>query len=113
MTDQIIAQALGLIKDFRILVHGIPYVMTFTIIHNSGLDSNYSMLLGRPWLQDAKMFHDWGNNIIIIQGVDAIKTIPIIKKLGAPTKRLQVLVYYDFHSRISNEEEDLMFATKP
>ncbi len=62
--------------------------MTFTIIHNSGLDSNYSMLLGRPWPRDAKMFHDWGNNIIIIQGVDTIKTIPIIKKLGAPTKRL-------------------------
>jgi hypothetical protein len=46
------------------------------------------MLLGRPWPRDAKMFHDWGNNIIIIQGVDTIKTIPIIKKLGAPTKRL-------------------------
>jgi hypothetical protein len=24
-----------------------------------------------------------------------------------------VLVCYDFHSKISNKEEDLMFATKP
>jgi hypothetical protein len=32
MIDQTIAKPLGLIKDLRILVHGIPYAMTFTII---------------------------------------------------------------------------------
>jgi hypothetical protein len=26
------------------------------------------MLLGRPWLKDAKMAHDWGNNIVTMQG---------------------------------------------
>jgi hypothetical protein len=41
-----------------------------------------------------------------------IKTIHVTKKLGAATKCLEVLVRYDFHSRISNEEEDLMFATE-
>jgi hypothetical protein len=50
-----------------------------------------------------------GNNIIVIQGADTVRTIPIIMKLGTPTKRLEVLV---FHLKISNEEEDLMFATK-
>jgi hypothetical protein len=42
-----------------------------------------------------------------------IKTILLTKKLGVPTKHLEVLVCYDFHSRISKEEEDLMFATEP
>jgi hypothetical protein len=46
MVDQTIAKPLGLIKDLRILVHGIPYAVTFTIIHSSVLDSNYYMLLG-------------------------------------------------------------------
>jgi hypothetical protein len=32
MTNQTIAKPLDLIKDLRILIHGIPYVMTFTII---------------------------------------------------------------------------------
>ncbi len=59
------------------------------------------------------MFHNWGNNIITIQGASAVKTILIIKKLGAPTKPPKVLICYDFHSGISNEEEDLMFATEP
>jgi hypothetical protein len=45
------------------------------------------MLLGRPWLRDVKISHDWGNNTIIIQGVDIVRIILIPKKLRAPTKR--------------------------
>jgi hypothetical protein len=78
--DQTIAKPLSLIKDLKILVHGIPYVMIFTVIQSCVLDSNYSMLLGHPWLKDAKMSHDQGN-IIIIQGIGTIKTIPIIENL--------------------------------
>jgi len=48
------------------------------------------MLLGHPWLSDANVFYDWGNNIIIIQGIDTIKTILVTKKLGTPTKRPKV-----------------------
>jgi len=100
-----------LIKDIKILVHGIPYVVTFIVIQNSVLDSIYYMLLGHPWLRDAKVFHDWGNNTIIIQITNIVRTIPIIRKLGAPTKHLKVLICYDSHFKISDEEEDLMFAT--
>jgi len=39
------------------------------------------------------------------------RTIPITKKLGTPTKCLEMLVCYDFHSGIYDEEEDLMFTT--
>ncbi len=66
MVDQTIVKPLALIKDLRILVHGIIYVVTFTIIQSIVLDSNYFMLLGRPWLRDAKMSHDRGNNAITI-----------------------------------------------
>ncbi len=41
-----------------------------------------------------------------------VRTIPITKKLGAQTKRPKVLVCYDFNSKISNEEEDVMFVTE-
>ncbi len=60
-------------------------------------------MLSHPWLRDAKMSHDWGNNIIIIQGTGIVKTIHVTKKLGAPTKPSKVLVCYDFHFEISNE----------
>jgi len=96
----------------KIFVHGIPYMVTFTIININVLDSNYSMLLKCPWLKDAKISHDWGINSVIIQGTRTIRTIPITKKLGVQTKRPKVLVCCDFHFGIFDEEEDVMFATK-
>ncbi len=48
MVDQITTKITGLIRDLKIYVHGIPYITTFTILHNNVVDSSYSMLLGRP-----------------------------------------------------------------
>ncbi len=48
----------GLIRDVKIYIHNIPYITTFTVFYNNVVDSSYSMLLGRPWLKDAKMAHD-------------------------------------------------------
>ncbi len=72
------------------------------------LNFSYFMLLGRPWLRNVKMSHDWGNNTITIQGASTFKTI-----LGAPTKCPKILVCYDFHYGICDKKEDLMFAIKP
>jgi hypothetical protein len=46
------------IHDLKIYIHGIPYIVTFTIMWNNVLDGNYSMLLGQPWLRNAKVIHD-------------------------------------------------------
>jgi hypothetical protein len=96
----------------KILVHGISCVVIFIVVWSSVLDSSYFMLLGRRWLRDIKVSHDWGNNIITIQGVGKVRTIHVIKKPEAPTRWPEVLICYDFHSGIFDEEEDLMFATK-
>jgi len=53
MTDQTTTKSVDLIKDVEIYVHGIPYITMFTILQNSMVDFNYSMLLGKPWLRDA------------------------------------------------------------
>jgi hypothetical protein len=58
---------LGTIKNLKIHVHGIPYVATIAILQNNVVDSSYFMLLERPWLRGAKVTHDWGNNVIIVQ----------------------------------------------
>jgi hypothetical protein len=76
MVDQTIVKPLSLIKDLRILVHGIIYTITFTMIQSIILDFSYSMLLSHLRLKDAKVSHDWGNNTITIQGMGTFKTIP-------------------------------------
>ncbi len=51
MVGQTITKSIRLIKDLKIQIHGILYIIViFTVMNNNVLDSNYSMLLGRPWL---------------------------------------------------------------
>jgi hypothetical protein len=71
------------------------------------------MLLGRPWLIDVNVTHDWGNNVIIVQGNGIVKTILINKKLGAQTRRPQVFVCYDLMEGLTNEKENLIFEIEP
>jgi hypothetical protein len=61
MANQTTTKLVGLIKNMKIYVHGIPYITTFIVLQNSVVDSSYSMLLGRPWLRDANVAHDWGS----------------------------------------------------
>jgi hypothetical protein len=112
MVDQTIAKPLGLLRDLKIFVHGIPCMVTFIVINIIILNYNYSMLLGHSWLKDEKVSHDQGINIVTIQGTSTIRTIHVTKKLCAQTKRPQILVCYYFHYEISDEEEDVMFGIK-
>jgi len=84
---------LGIIKNLKIHICGIPYIATFIVLKNSVVDSSYYMLLGRPWFRDAKVTHDWGNNVITIQGNGIVRTTSVNKKLGAKTKLPQVMIY--------------------
>jgi hypothetical protein len=68
MADQAITKPVGLIKDLKIHIHGIPYIATFMIMKNNVLDSTYSMLLGQPWLHNACVILDRGNNLITMEG---------------------------------------------
>jgi hypothetical protein len=70
------------------------------------------MLLGRPWLRDAKVAHDWGSNSISIQGNGTISTIIITKHLGGEVKKLEMLLCYNYQDGVT-DKEDIIFATKP
>jgi len=45
------------------------------------------MLLRKPWVRDATIVHDWGNNRMTIQGNGMVKTIVVTKHLGAKVKQ--------------------------
>ncbi len=113
MAYQTTTKPMGLIRKLKIYVHNIPYIIVFIILLNNVVDSSYSMLLlGRPWLRDAKVAHDWGSNIVAMQGNGIIKTIIVTKHLGGDVRRQEMLLCYNYQNGITNEEEDIMFATK-
>ncbi len=59
------------------------------------------------------MTHDWGSNIVTIQGNGIIRTITVTKHLGNEVRRLEVLLCYDYQNGIIDEEEDNIFVVKP
>jgi len=48
MANQNMTKTLGIIRNLKIQIHGIPYVATFIVLQNNVVDFIYSMLLGRP-----------------------------------------------------------------
>jgi hypothetical protein len=87
---------MGLIRDLKMHVHGIPYITMFIVFQNNTVDFNYSMLLGKPWLRDVKVAHDWGSNIVTIQGNGIVKTIIITNHLEGEVRRPKVLLCYNY-----------------
>ncbi len=81
MVDQTITKTLGLIKDLRIIGHGIPNAMTFTIIKNNVFDSNYSMLLGRPWLKDVKVSHVGATTLLLYKELIWLEPYLLLRNL--------------------------------
>ncbi len=83
MANQSMTGLVGIVRNLKIHIHGIPYIATFIVLKSSVVDSNYFMLLKKPWFIYAKVTHDWGNNVIIVQGNGMVRMISINKKLGA------------------------------
>jgi hypothetical protein len=104
---------LGITKKLKIHMNVIPYIATFIVSKNNVVYSSYSILLRRPWLRNAKVTRDWGHNVITIEGNGKIETILINGKLVAKTRRPQVFVCYHLMEGLVDEEEDLIFETKP
>ncbi len=46
MADQITTKPVGLIRHLKIYVHGTPYITTFTVLHNSVVDSSLFHVVG-------------------------------------------------------------------
>ncbi len=92
-------------------IHGILCVVTFVIMKENVLDANYSILLDRPWLRDAKISHDWGINLITNEDKGTIINIVVTKRLDGTIKH-EVLLCHDFVNGIINEDEIYFFVAE-
>jgi hypothetical protein len=57
-----------------------------------------------------KVAHNWGNNIVTIQGNGIVKTITVTKHLGGEVRKPEMLLCYDYQNGITHEK-DIIFAT--
>ncbi len=80
-------------------------IVTFIVMNYKVVDPTYSILLGHPWLWDAKIIHGQGTNMVMIEGNGAIKNIVISKQSNGYVKRSNVIINYNFVEDITNEEK--------
>ena len=113
MANGTIAKPTGLLRDVKIHIHGIPYIVILTIIDCQTIKLDYSMLFGRPWLRNAKVIHDWANDQVQIMGNGTVKTVKINRQLGYEAVTPHALVYYNFAEGITNDEENILLAVDP
>lgn len=66
-----------------------------------------------PWLHNVKVIYELSNNLITIEGNGIVHIITITKYMHNNTKRQGVFLYYDFINEVDNEEEDVVWETKP
>jgi hypothetical protein len=67
----------------------------------------YLMLLGRPWLKQAKANHNWGDNTLTITTGERTVTVNTSKKIVLkPSERPKYVDDgYDWEKKLTNEEE--------
>jgi hypothetical protein len=66
MANQRKAQPVRLIQNLKIDLGGCTFKILITILQMEDTLEVYSIFLGRPWLKQAKVHHDWGNNTLTI-----------------------------------------------
>ena len=113
MANGTIAKPTGLLRDVKIHIHGIPYIVILTVINCQTIKSDYSMLLGRPWFRNAKVIHDWANDQVQIMGNETVKTVKIKRQLGYEAVTPHALVCYNFAEGITDDEETILLAADP
>ena len=113
MANGTIAKPTGLLRDVKIHIHGIPYIVIFTVIDCQTIKLDYSMLLGRPWLRNAKVIHDWANDQVQIMGNGTVKAVKINRQLGYEAMTSHALVCYNFAEGITDDEETILLVADP
>jgi hypothetical protein len=82
MIDQQKVQAMGLIQNLKIDLVGCVYKFFVIVLKMENGVETYSMLLGRPWLKQTKVRHNWGDSALTIILENIIVTLNMIKHVN-------------------------------
>jgi hypothetical protein len=108
MADSSLVQPLGLLRDIKIFIHGIPYIIILSVISCKDVNSAYTLLLGRPWLRDTRIVQNWANDDIQIISNGTIRIVRINRELGFEATTPDSLVCYNYVEGFTDEEVILL-----
>lgn len=104
MAHNTLVQPIGLLREVKIHIQGIFYMVIPTIISFKNVNLAYTLLLDKPWLQDAHVIHDWTNNHIQIMGIGTIRIVCSYCELDIKAITRKTLVYYNYVKCFTDKE---------
>lgn len=84
MANGTIAKPMGMLKDLKIKVPGHRVRHTFIVMDFSKHPMSYEMILGRPFMREAKMVHDWSKNHVYLQFQDFVIRMDLVTRKVHP-----------------------------
>ncbi|KAH7289485.1 hypothetical protein KP509_30G004300 [Ceratopteris richardii] len=97
MADQTQVKPAGLLKNVSTVVGGLEFSVDYLIVRPRTSEGTFSILLGWPWLVQAKCVHDWRTGFITI---------------GPKSDRVQIQVSSNSSDKRTTREEELEKKTK-
>ncbi|MCO5563894.1 hypothetical protein L7F22_017545 [Adiantum nelumboides] len=77
LTDGNIKEPIGLLEKVIATSCGVQYEHTFAVM-DFGKSSNYDIILGRPFMRQLKLIHDWGSDYIYLWQQKSITRINMV-----------------------------------
>ena len=84
MANGTIAKPMGMLKDLKIKVLGHRVRHTFIVMDFSRHPMSYEMILGRPFMREARMVHDWSKNHVYLQFQDSVIRVDLVTEKVHP-----------------------------
>jgi len=82
MANQQNVQPMGLFQNLKIDLAYCVYKISVIILKMENEVETYSMLVGRPWLKQANVHHNWGDNTLTIISENKIMMLNMIKHVN-------------------------------
>ena len=114
MADQRKVMPLGIIKNLKITIGGLTFKITVTVMKMENQENCYSMLLGRPWLKQARAKHDWGKSQLVLyqKGIDVCIGTNRRPKLPDSSRPINI-EGFDWELGLTDEEEEVVYQAYP
>lgn len=100
LADGYIERRVGLLEKVIVTSCGVGYEHMFTIV-DFGSNPNYDIILGRPFMRQIKMIHDWGSNYIYLRQQHVVTRVNLIDHSYQDVARMPI---DDFESTTTRDE---------
>ena len=98
-----LVKALGLLKNFKVKILDHYVRHTFAVMDFDDKPSSYEMILGRPFMREHQMVHDWSNNQVYLTLDD--ENIRVDLKSGKSHPMTHGFFRENFHTTVFSDSE--------